>query len=60
MSFGRLNRALKATEWARRPMAWAVRFRLARGPFRAFRGVPLVVLCRLLQIQILATEKIAR
>ena len=56
----RLERALEVTEWAKRPMVWAVRLRLSAGPFKTLRKLPLKVLCRVLELQVLATEKIAR
>jgi hypothetical protein len=60
MSSKRLDRAIQGAQWARSSMNWAIRFRLAPGPFKSLRKVPLQVLCRVLQIQMLAIEKIAR
>lgn len=60
MTSKREARLIEATQWARLPMDWAVRFRLAPGPLKSLRKVPLKVLFRLLQIQMIAIEKIAR
>lgn len=57
MTSKRVDRAVEVIEWARRPMNWAVRFRLAPGPFKTFRKLPLRVLCKVLELQILASVK---
>ena len=60
MTSKRESRLIEATQWARLPMGWAIRFRLASGPLKSLRKVPLSVLFRVLQIQMIAIEKIAR
>lgn len=60
MTSKRIDRALEVTQWARKPMTWAIRLRLAPGPFKALRKLPLMALCRICGLQALASEKIAR
>ncbi len=60
MTSKRESRLIEATQWARLPMGWAIRFRLAPGPLKPLRKLPLKVLFRVLQIQMIAIEKIAR
>ena len=59
MTTRRIERATEAIRWADRPIRWALRFRLAPGPFKALRELPFMALCRICQLQILAIEKIA-
>ena len=56
----RFKRASRATRWADRPLVWALAFMRPPGLFKTVRRVPFLVLCRLMQIQIAAIEKIAR
>ena len=41
MTSRRIQRALSATEWANRPIRWAVRLSLGDALFRALRKLPL-------------------
>lgn len=56
----RLERALRVTEWADRPLRWALRLSLVPMPFHALRRVPLWAVCTVMELQVAATEKIAR
>ena len=56
----RMERALRVTQWADRPLRWAVRLSLAPMPFHALRRVPLWAICKAMEMQVLAAEKIAR
>ena len=44
MTSKRESRLIEATQWARLPMGWAIRFRLAPGPLKSLRKLPLKVL----------------
>lgn len=51
MSKSALERAHLASQWASRPISWAVRLSLWSGPFKSLRRVPLIVLCRLVELR---------
>ena len=57
MTSKRLERALEVTTWAHRPIRWAVRLRLAPGPFKTLRKLPLKALCRMVEFQLLLLNK---
>ena len=57
------ERFMRTAGWAAGPTRWAVRLRLAPGPFKARRKLPLKCISRLVELQLLtliAIEKIAR
>jgi len=56
----RVQRAMRVTEWADKPFNRALRLYLRPGPFKALRRIPFKVLLSVLEIQISATERIAR
>lgn len=41
MTSKRIQRALSATEWANRPIRWAVRLSLGDAPFKTLRKAPI-------------------
>ena len=53
----RIERALEVIEWAHRPIRWAVRLRLAPGPFKTLRKLPLKALSRVVEFQLLLLNK---
>lgn len=57
MKSRRVARALEVTEWADRPMRWAVRLALAPAPFRTLRKLPLMALYRVIDFQVLLLKK---
>ena len=57
MTSKRVKRALEVTEWAHRPIRWAVRLSLANAPFKTLRKLPLVALSRMVGLQVLLSEK---
>lgn len=57
MTTRRIERALEVTQWAHRPIRWAVRLRLAPGPFKALRKLPLRALARMVEFQLLILNK---
>lgn len=59
MKSRRVARALEVTEWADRPIRWAVRIALALAPapFRTLRKLPLMALCRVIDFQVLLLKK---
>lgn len=57
MKSWRVARALEVTEWADRPIRWAVRIALAPAPFRTLRKLPLMALCRVIDFQVLLLKK---
>ena len=57
MTSRRIERALEAIQWADRPIRWAVRLRLAPGPFKALRKLPLKALSRMVEFQLLLLNK---
>lgn len=57
MTSRRIERALEAVHWAQKPMRWAVRLRLAPGPFKTLRKLPLKALCRMVEFQLLLLNK---
>lgn len=57
MTSRRIERALEAVQWAQKPMRWAVRLRLAPGPFKTLRKLPLKALCRMVEFQLLLLNK---
>lgn len=57
MTSKRVARALQVTEWANRPIRWAVRLSLADAPFKTLRKLPLVALSRMVALQISLLNK---
>ena len=57
MTSKRIQRALSATEWANRPIRWAVRLSLGDAPFKALRKLPLRALSRRVGLQISLLNK---
>ena len=57
MTTRRIERALEVTQWANRPIRWAVRLRLAPGPFKALRKLPLKALSRMVEFRLLLLNK---
>ena len=53
----RIERALEVIEWAHRPIRWAVRLRLAPGPFKTLRKLPLMALSRMVGLQVSLLNK---
>ena len=51
------ERLLRASAWMGDYVRWAVRFRLAPGPFRRLRKLPLMVLAKLMQFHLLLLKK---
>jgi hypothetical protein len=49
----RESRVLESMEWAKVPLSWSVRVRLAPGSFKVLRRVPLWALSRVLETQLL-------
>ena len=49
----RESRVLESMEWVKVPLSWSMRFRLAPGPFKVLRRVPLLALSRALEAQLL-------
>ena len=52
MTSKRIQRALSATEWANRPIRWAVRLSLGDAPFKTLRKLALRALSRMVGLQI--------
>ena len=46
------QRFKRATAWAHGPIRWAVRFRLAPGPFKTLRNLSLLALSRAMELQL--------
>lgn len=57
MTSKRIQRALSATEWANRPIRWAVRLSLGDAPLKALRKLPLRALSRMVGLQISLLNK---
>lgn len=57
MTSKRIQRALSATEWANRPIRWAVRLSLGDAPFKTLRKLPLRALSRMVGLQISLLNK---
>ena len=57
MTSKRIQRALSATEWANRPIRWAVRLSLGDAPFKTLRKLLLRALSRMVGLQISLLNK---
>jgi hypothetical protein len=53
----RVDSLLRASAWMSDYVRWAVRFRLAPGPFRRLLKLPLMVLAKLMQFHLLLLKK---
>ena len=52
MTFELEQRFKRATAWAHGHISWAVRFRLAPGPFKTLRKLPLMAVSRAMELQL--------
>lgn len=57
MTKRRIERALEAIQWADKPLRWSIRLRLAPGPFKTLRKLPLKALARMVEFQLLLLNK---